>query len=172
MSLVKSDEQLRLEKQAAYEKQQNLFEEHVKHFEFLDETLERFAQQHSFTLEKNQLHAPCRLLKRNGNPSYVIGIQQEGVWFKIPYRDDLPHTIGVAGHFVDEKEEFVYQKSEEVAYFIHSSTIQPNLSEYLAAALAHIEKWTADVIFREGAKSKHPMAYYRERGGIKIETVE
>ena len=169
---MKSDEQLRLEKQAAYEKQQKLFEEHVKHFEVLDEALEKFAQQHSFNLEKNQLHAPCRLLRRKGNPSYVIGIQQEGVWFKIPYRDDLPHTIGVAGYFVDEKQEFVYQKRDEVAHFVHFSTIQRNLSEYLVTALAHIQKWPAEVMFREGSPSKHPMAYYREQGGIKVQTVD
>ena len=169
---MKSDVQLRLEKQAAYEKQKKLFEEHVKHFEVLDETLEHFARQHSLIIERNQFHAPCRLLKRHGNPSYVIGIQQEGVWFKIPYRDDLPHTISVAGYFVDGKQEFVHQKSEEIAYFVHFSTIERNLSEYLAAAWAHIQKWTGDVILGEGAKRKHPMAYYRERGGIKIETAD
>ena len=169
---MKTDEQLRLEKQAAYESQQRLFEDHVQHFVGLDDVLQKFAQEHSFILEKNALHRPCRALRKGSNPKYAIEILQEGVWSKVAYRDDLPHTVVVAGYLADEKQEFVYQMNQEVAYFLHFSTIQANIHDYLTKALAWIERWTAEVIRREGAQSKHPMAYYREQGGIKIETVE
>lgn len=39
-------------KQLAYEAQTRQFEEHVKHFEQLDEVLQLFAIQHGFALEK------------------------------------------------------------------------------------------------------------------------
>jgi hypothetical protein len=169
---MNGEQELLRTKQEEYERQLKLFDEHVRHFEALDPILEEFAREHSFALEKNQLHSPCRLLRKKGNPEYIIGIEQEGIWFRLAYRDDLPHTVGVTAYLVDEKKEFVYQMSEEIAYFQHFSTIQENLNDYLKRALACIERWNAEVIRREGAQSKHPMAYWREQGGIKIQTAD
>src|SRR5882724_5688250 len=107
------------------------FEAHAKHFEQLDGLLEKFAHEHQFSLERNQWHRPCRVLRKKGNPEYIIEAFQEGVWSKLLYRADLPHTLGVAAHLVDEKRESVYKMSEEIAYFIHFSTIQDNLNDYL-----------------------------------------
>jgi hypothetical protein len=73
---------------------------------------------------------------------------------------------------VDQKREFVYQKQDEIAYFVPFSTIQSNLSEYLRVALAQTQKWSSDVILREGAQTKHPMVYYRDQGGITLQTVD
>lgn len=161
-----------MEKQAAQERLERLFAEHVKHFEVLDAVLEDFATKHLFVLEKNQLRSPCRLLKRMGNPTYIIGISQEGNWHKIQYRDDLPHTIVVAAYLADETKEYYYEIREEIAYFVHFSTIVENLEQYLAEAMRYVKKWNAAVVRQEGAQCRHPMAYWREQGGIKIQTVE
>src|SRR2546429_2196770 len=156
-------------KQIAYEKHLEIFAMHIKHLEQLDGPLEAFARDHGFSTAKNDWHRPCRILRKGANPKYAIEILQEGEWSRIVFRDDLPHTLEVAGYFVDDKKEFLYQQSEQLAYFVHFSTIQSNLNDYLATALDRIEKWTAEVIQREGAKSEHPMAYYRKHGGIKIQ---
>jgi len=150
----------------------NTLESHLEHFECIDAELEVFTLKHGFQIEKNFRNNPCRILRKGSNPKYVIEIMQEGDWMKVFHRDDLPHTVVVAGYFVDEKQEFVYQMNEEVAYFLHFPTLQANLNDYLISALGYIEKWTADVIFKEGSRSEHPMAYYRKQGGIKIETVD
>lgn len=160
------------DKQAAYEQQQRHFEEHIRHFEELDNELELFAREHSFILEKNALHSPCRLLRRNGNPSFVIGIQQEGVWFKVKYRSDLPHTVAVVGYWEDESKDYVYELRQELAYFVPFSNVKSNLKTYLSDALAYIQHWTPEVVRNQGAKSRHPSAYYREHGGHKVEPAE
>ena len=160
------------EKQTAYESQAKRFEEHVKHFEQIDDFLEDFSRANGFALEKNQWHRPCRVLRRKGNPEQVIEITQEGDWKKVSYRDDLPHTITVVGQAVDEKQQFIYRMNEDVAYFVHFSTIQDNLRKYMGDALARLQKWTPDVILREGARGRHPLAEYHERGGLSIQTVE
>lgn len=159
-------------KQLAYEAQTRQFEEHVKHFEQLDEVLQLFAIQHGFALEKNQWHRPCRVLRRKSNPEYVIELVQEGDWKKVLYREDLPYTLTVIAQTTDEKQEFIYRLDEELAYFVHFSTIRSNLQQTLETALARIQEWPIEVIRRDGSKSKHPMAYYREQGGIKIQTVD
>lgn len=155
-----------------HEQQTRQFEEHIKHFEQIDGVLEEFARMNDFALEKNPSHRPCRILRKKDNPQRLIEIAQDGDWEKILYREDLPHTVTVVAYAVDEKQEFVYRMHEEVAYFSHFSTIQSNLRQYLETALTHLQKWTRDVILREGAQSRHPMAYYREHGGLKIQTVE
>ena len=160
------------DKQIAHQRYLKEFERHVKHFTQLDEALETFGREHEFALEKNQWRRPCRVLRKKGNPEYVIEISQEGNWHQIAYREDLPHTLGVVAYFVDEKNEQVYRKGEDIAYFVHFQTIQVNLKVYLDKALAHIKEWTPEVILREGAKSEHPMAYWRRQGGIKVETVD
>jgi len=160
------------QQQIDHERQTRQFEEHVKHFEQIDAVLEEFARVNGFTLEKNQWHRPCRVLRKKGNPEHVIEVAQEGDWGKVLYREDLPHTITVIGHVVDERQEFVYRMSEEVAYFVHFSTIQSNLLQYLQIALSSLQKWTGDVILRNGAQSRHPLAYYREHGGLRVQTVE
>ncbi len=160
------------ERQIAYERHTRQFEEHVKHFEQIDDVLQDFARVNGFALEKNQLHRPCRILRRKDNPHHLIEIAQEGEWEKVLYREDLPHTIAVIGYAVDEKQEFVYRMYEEVAYFVHFSTIESNLQQYLKTALAHLQKWTRDTILRDGAQSRHPSAYYREHGGLKVQIVE
>ena len=158
--------------QILHEQATKRFEEHVKHFEQLDDVLKEFTHLYRFTLEKNQWHRPCRVLRKKGNPEYVIEVAQEGEWEKVLYREDLPHSVTVIAHVVDEKQEFVYRLKEEVAYFVHFSTIQNNLRQYLETAMAQIQKWTADVIVRDGAQSRHPLAHYREHGGINIQSVE
>ena len=160
------------EKQIAYAAQVKRFEEHAKHFEQIDAALEEFSRENGFALEKNQWHRPCRVLRKKGNPEYVIEIAQEGDWKKVLYRDDLPHTIIAAGYAVGEKQEFIYRVNEEVAYFVHFSAVQNNLRQYLEAALTHLQKWTADAIVRGGARSRHPLAQHRERGNLDIQTIE
>ena len=160
------------EKQIAYAEQVRRFEEHAKHFEQIDAALEEFACKNGFALEKNQWHRPCRVLRKKGNPEHIIEIAQEGDWKKVLYRDDLPHTVTVVGHAMDEKQEFIYRMNEEVAYFVHFSVVQNNLRQYLEDALNHLQKWTADTIICEGSRSRHPLAQNRENGGLSIKTVE
>ena len=117
---MKNDEQLRLEKQAAFENQQKLFDDHVKHFEQIDVGLEKFASTHHFVLEKNQWHRPCRVLRKKGTPEYVIEISQEGDWKKVPYRDDLPHTVVVVGIVPNPDAGIVHRMSEEIVMFMVS----------------------------------------------------
>ena len=169
---MKTEAQLLSEKQVAYEQQQRLFEEHIQHFVLLDSSLQQFADARSFAFEKNALHSPCRFLRRNGNPSHIISIQQEGVWHKVSYRDNLPHSFSVSGYWQDERKEFVYQISKELAYFVLFSALQENLQQLLAEAAECVEYWTAEVIRAEGARSNHPMAYWHDQGGIKIQTIE
>lgn len=114
-------------KQLAYEAQTRQFEEHVKHFEQLDEVLQHFAIQHGFALEKNQWHRPCRVLRRKSNPEYVIELVPEGDWKKVLYREDPPHTLTVIAQATDEKQEFIYRLDEELAYFVYFWTIRSNL---------------------------------------------
>lgn len=138
----------------------NTFESHAAHLTSIDDDLNLFAAQHGFTVEKNFRTEPCRILRKKGNPSYVIDLRQEGNWTQVRYRQDLPHTLSVTGYFVDQFSEYVYRITEEIAYFVHFGTIRTNLLEYLNTALECIEKWPAEVIFREGSQSEHPSVHW------------
>lgn len=143
-------------KQEAFEKERKLFSEHAKPYESIDAPLRDFTAQHGFSIELNAYQRPCRVLRRGKNPKYAIEIFEEGSWLRIPHRDDLPHTIAVAGYLTDRHTEYYYQKHENVAYFEHFSTIKNNLDQYLTKALQLIEEWTAEKLFREGGQSRHP----------------
>lgn len=71
----------------------------------------------------------------------------------------------------DETTDFIYRLDEELEYFVSFSKLQSNLQQTLETALARIQEWPIEVVRRDGAKSKHPMAYYREQGGIRIKTI-
>ena len=153
----------------------NTLDKHTQHFLQIDEALTKFANEHGFLLEKNVQNQPCRILRKKGNPSYVIDIRQEGTWEMVPYRDDLPHTLAVIGFFVDRHQEYVYRKTEELSYFVHFQNILANLDKYLKKAFEFIESWPAEVIFREGSQSQHASVYWRKQaatGGHSMELAQ
>lgn len=56
---------------------QDRFDQHSRHFELIDDELERFSGEHEFDLVKNMYRTPCRMLVKPGNPHFNLEVYQE-----------------------------------------------------------------------------------------------
>ena len=125
---------------------QERFELFARHFEAFDADLDVFGNSHQFQLERNILRQPCRLLRRNGNPNYLIDISLAGHWREMPFEEDLPHDVAVFAYYEPPESQFIWKKSADIVRGQPFHILRHVLDQHLARGLKLINEWQANVI--------------------------
>jgi hypothetical protein len=127
-------------------------------FERMDQALQAFALEKNFELNRNVNRQPGRVLRKRGNPHYLIDIALEQYWLKVEYRDDLPLAVTAVAYYEPEQpteNHLVYRIDKVVAQNETFSALLPKLHSYLNEALFAIEGWTPEVICRDGKSQEN-----------------
>ena len=125
---------------------EDLFQSHCAHFVALDPVLEEYCRTHKLTLERNGLRAPCRMIRKKGSPEHFLDTYQSGVWHKLQYRADLPHSVMAAGLYWPIGGDVVHRVELMLASEIRFNQIQNRLASYLKAWEDFVALYTIDAI--------------------------
>ena len=118
--------------------------------------LEAFCAQHGLHLDKNALRQPCRVIRKPGNPNYLMDIHEEGVWHEMEYSEQLPHSVFAAAHYSSpEDSDWVYRVEHLIAHGHEFSSIRNDLGEYLSAWLALVNTWQPATILEQGRRHQN-----------------
>jgi hypothetical protein len=131
---------------------QDLFDQFSRHFETIDADLTSFCLSNNLELQKNFLRQPCRVLRRKGNPEYLVDLAVDGYWREMEFSEDLPHSLLVMAYFEATDSDFVWRKSTDLAKGQKFSELRNHLLPLLERSVTYFEQWTPDVITREGEK--------------------
>ena len=132
---------------------QDRFDQHARHFDAIDQELERFCREQGFELVRNMYRTPCRVLRRLGNPQLIIDIYQDEHWYNIDYREDMSHTFAVAGYYEPPQDDaHVFKIAASIAEHQPFSEIIRNLNSYLSEGLELLNSLTPEVILQEGQR--------------------
>ena len=134
---------------------QDNFDMFARHFDGIDCLVEAFCKTHDFQLEKNSFRQPSRVLKREGNPSFLIDIGLSEHWLKTKYEEDMPHTITVIGYYEPPNSAVIWKIASEIASQESFSHLQGKLADYLEKAARLINEWTSEVIMHNGKPSEN-----------------
>jgi hypothetical protein len=130
---------------------QDRFELFTKQFEALDPFLTRFGVDHGFQLERNVNRYPCRILRRRGNPQFLIDIYQDDHWLQVDYRSDLPYSIAAAAFYVPPENTLQLWKLSKVIVGHKSFTdIERRIREYMNTALEFSKSLSSEIILQQG----------------------
>jgi hypothetical protein len=125
---------------------EDLFQSHCAHFVALDPVLQEFCRGRELKLEPNALRAPCRMIRKKGNPEYFLDIYQNGVWHKLQYTPDLPHSVMAVGAYWPHSGGVVHRVELMLASEIRFNQIQNRLASYLKAWEDFVALYTIDAI--------------------------
>jgi len=134
---------------------QDKFDMFARHFGSIDHAVEVFCKTHIFQLEKNYFRQPSRVLKREGNPSFLIDIGLSEHWLKIKYEEDMPHTITAIGYYEPPDSATVWRVAHKITNRERFSQLQEKLFEHLEEAVRLINEWTPEVIMQKGKPSEN-----------------
>jgi hypothetical protein len=129
---------------------QDRFEQFSRHFEAIDAEVETFSAEHRMHLDKNLLRQPGRVLRKKGNPEYLIDISLSGHWLKLPFSVDLPHTVSVIAYFEPTDGQFIWRMYSDLVRNEPFSVLRKNLPDYLTGAMKLIAQWSPEIILRDG----------------------
>src|SRR6266516_5155428 len=135
---------------------QTKFDVFARPFEKIDEQLHSLSQGHSLLVEKDLNRQPCRVLKRPGNPHYLIDISYDDYWFETEFREGLPLSVSLVAYYIPpENDKFVWRMSTVLSEHLTLSAIGQNLKKILEEAILLIESWPPQRILREGQRSEN-----------------
>lgn len=136
---------------------EKLFLQHIEHFQAVDEYLEDFCEGNNFELDRNLHRTPCRVLRKSGNPKFIIDFYQDGNWLKLEPENDLPHTFVVGGYYESATDNrYVYKLEYFLAKQKTFSEISEKLPEYLIRGLEIFDLWTPEIFEKEGNIIRKP----------------
>jgi hypothetical protein len=111
-----------------------------RHLEAIDDEIGYFCREHHLQLQKNLNRQPCRVLRSSGNPQFVIDLYLEGHWLSLDYREDLPHSVGVAAYYQPAQGKRLVRRAT-VAERLSFSELRPRLGPILEESLALLKSW-------------------------------
>lgn len=134
---------------------QDRFDAFSKHFQVLDDELSAYCAANNFKLEKNLLRQPGRVLRREGNPHFLVDFSLSGYWLEMEFREDMPHTITAIGYYEPPESEYIWKISREIVTRELFSRIVANLRIHLDQACHFIGQWTPEVMLKGGERTEN-----------------
>jgi hypothetical protein len=139
---------------------QDELEKYARDYKEIDPKLQDFCNRNNFDLEINAFRQPCRLLRRKGNPHFLIDISLSGYWREIPFEKNMPHSITAIAYYEPETGQFVWKLARELASKIPFSILEEKLDEYLEKACAEINQLTPTLIMEHGERMENLKRIY------------
>ncbi len=134
---------------------QDRFDLFARHFESVDAYLVSFCKTNNLHLEKNFLRQPSRVLKREGNPQFLIDFALSEHWLKMDFAEDMLHTITAIGYYELPDSTDVWKITCEIIGQERFSMLKQKLPDYLDSAARLIREWTPEIIMQKGQRSEN-----------------
>jgi hypothetical protein len=131
---------------------QDRFDAFSRHLDVLDGELSTYCALGGFELEKNLLRQPGRVLRRRGNPEFLIDVALSGYWLEMDFSDDLPHTITAIGYYERPGSMYVYRMARVIVANEPFSYLTRNLRNHLDSARELIANWSPQVMREHGER--------------------
>jgi hypothetical protein len=127
------------------------FERFAMVFDPLDQRMLAFAFANQMNLERNLNHQPCRVLRKAGNPLYLIDLSYDDYWVEVEFRPELTFSAILIAYYEPPNDSaIVWKMSAPLAAHISFVAMQERLNGILQSALQIITSWKPEFIMNNG----------------------